>query len=179
MTASAATATAGPTRGPWIASAALAIAIVVAAGLAVATLVTTPVSSTSSAPQAAPAPAAPAPSAAAAPPSAAAPAGTPAVADAAGRALPAAVATGVQGLYTALGAGDLPAVRARYQPSAAFDAAPWAQVEPLLAQPANREQLLAALREPPQRRSGVYRYAAGGALVGVDTQGRMAFLLLP
>jgi hypothetical protein len=181
MTAPAATA--GPARGPWIASAALAVAIVVAAGLAVMTLTTSPVSSSSNAQQAAPAPApapaaAPAPSAAA-PSSAAAPAGTPAVADAAGRALPAAVATGVQGLYTALGAGDLPAVRARYQPSAAFDAAPWAQVEPLLAQPANREQLLAALREPPQRRSGVYRYAAGGALVGVDTQGRMAFLLLP
>jgi hypothetical protein len=179
MTAPAATA--GPARGPWIASAALAVAIVVAAGLAVMTLTTSPVSSSSTAQQAAPAPAAPAPAPSAAAPSsaAAAPAGTPAVADAAGRALPAAVATGVQGLYSALGAGDLPAVRARYQPSAAFDAAPWSQVEPLLAQPANREQLLAALREPPQRRSGIYRYAAGGALVGVDTQGRMAFLLLP
>ena len=82
-------------------------------------------------------------------------------------------------LYTALGAGDLPAVQARYRPSAAFDAAPWAQVAPLLAEPANREALLAALREPPQRRSGIYRFAAGGAVVGVDAQGRMGFLLLP
>jgi hypothetical protein len=55
---------------------------------------------------------------------------------------------------------------------------PWSQVGPLLAQPANREQLLAALRQPPQRRSGLYVYSAGGARVGVDAQGRMAFLLL-
>jgi hypothetical protein len=167
----------GTGRGPWIASAALAVAIVVAAGLAVLTLMSTP-SSTASQPEAvAPAPAAPAAPAspAAVPP----PAGAPATADTAGRALPAAVATGTGELYTALGAGDLPAVQARYRPSAAFDAAPWAQVAPLLAEPANREALLAALREPPQRRSGIYRFAAGGAVVGVDAQGRMGFLLLP
>ncbi|MDD7917561.1 hypothetical protein [Actinomycetospora callitridis] len=167
----------GAGRGPWIASAALAVAIVVAAGLAVLTLVSAP-SSTASQPEAvAPAPAAPAAPAspAAVPP----PAGAPATADTAGRALPAAVATGTGELYTALGAGDLPAVQARYRPSAAFDAAPWSQVAPLLAEPANREALLAALREPPQRRTGIYRFAAGGAVVGVDTQGRMGFLLLP
>jgi hypothetical protein len=167
----------GTGRGPWIASAALAVAIVVAAGLAVLTLVSAP-SSTASQPEAvAPAPAAPAAPAspAAVPP----PAGAPATADTAGRALPAAVATGTRELYTALGTGDLPAVQARYRPSAAVDAAPWAQVAPLLAEPANREALLAALREPPQRRSGIYRFAAGGAVVGVDAQGRMGFLLLP
>lgn len=164
-------------RGPWIASAALGVAILVAAALAVLTLVTAPVSPASSS-EPAPA-AAPPPAAAPAPAPAPAPTGTPAVADTAGRAVPAAVATGVRGLYTALGAGDLPAVQQRYRPSAAADAAPWSQVAPLLAQPANREALLAALREPPQRRSGIYRYEANGARVGVDTQGRMAFVLLP
>ncbi|WP_345422700.1 hypothetical protein, partial [Actinomycetospora chlora] len=113
----------------------------------------------------------------AAPPST--PAGAPAVTDAAGRALPAAVGTGVQGLYAALGAGDLPGVQSRYRPAEEYDAAPWSQVAPLLAVPANREALQAALREPPTRRTGVYRYAAGGAVVGIDTQGRMAFLLVP
>lgn len=170
----------GAGRGPWIASAALAVAIVVAAGLSVLTLVSAP-SSTASQPEAG-ATGAPAPAAPAAPASPAAvppPAGAPATADTAGRALPAAVATGTGELYTALGTGDLPAVEARYRPSAAVDAAPWARVEPLLADPANREALLAALREPPQRRSGIYRYAAGGAVVGVDAQGRMGFLLLP
>ena len=167
----------GAGRGPWIASAALAVAIVVAAGLAVLTLVSAPVvdrvavRGRGARPGGAAAPASPA----AVPP----PAGAPATADTAGRALPAAVATGTGELYTALGAGDLPAVQARYRPSAAFDAAPWARVAPLLAEPANREALLAALREPPQRRSGIYRYAAGGAVVGVDAQGRMGFLLLP
>ena len=176
MTAAAPTAGAGAARGPWIASAALAVAIVVAAALAVVTLVTVP----SSAGQAeSPAPAASAPSAAAAPAPAPAPAGTPAVADTAGRALPPTVATGVQGLYTALGTGDLAGVESRYAPAAALDAAPWSQVGPLLGVPANREALMAALREPPQRRAGIYRYSAGGARVGVDAQGRMAFLLLP
>lgn len=173
MTAPAATA--GSSRGPWIASGALAIAIVVAAGLAVVTLATAPVSPTRSALQAAPAQPAPAPSASSSAPVAA---GTPAITDAAGRALPATVATGVQGLYAALAGGDLPGVQSRYRPAAAFDAAPWSQVAPLLAQPANREQLLAALREPPQRRSDIYLYSANGARVGVDDQGRMAFLLL-
>jgi len=173
VTATAPAPGAGAARGPWIASAALAVAIVVAAALAVVTLVTVPSAATET-PSAAPAP----PSSAAAPAPLPAPAGAPAVADTAGRALPAAVATGVQGLYTALGTGDLAGVRSRYAPSAAFDAAPWSQVEPLLAQPANREELLAALREPPQRRAGVYRYTAGGTRVGVDDQGRMAFLLL-
>ncbi|MEJ2887829.1 hypothetical protein [Actinomycetospora aeridis] len=176
---SAPAASAGAGRGPWIASAALGVAIVVAAALSVLTLVTAPTAPTSST-ETAPAPVAAAPpSAAPAPAPAPVPAGTPAAADTAGRALPAAVATGVQGLYTALGAGDLPAVEQRYRPSAAFDAAPWSEVAPLLAQPANREQLLAALREPPQRRSGIYRYSAGGTRVGVDAQGRMAFVLLP
>jgi len=192
MTAPAATA--APSRGPWIASVALALAIVVAAGLAVLTLVGSPLlpvslagdqqASGPAAPdqavpdQAAPVAAQPAPSVAA-PPSTPAVAGTPAVADAAGRPLPAPVATGVQGLYAALGAGDLPGVQSRYRPAAAFDAAPWSQVAPLLATPANREALLAALRVPPQRRSDIYRYAAGGAVVGIDAQGRMAFLLIP
>jgi hypothetical protein len=178
MAMSASAPAAGAGRGPWIASAALGVAIVVAAALAVLTLVTAPATPTSAS-EPAPAPAAAPPSAAPAPAPAPVPAGAPATADTAGRALPAAVATGVQGLYTALGAGDLPAVEQRYRPSAAFDAAPWSQVSPLLAQPANREQLLAALREPPQRRSGIYRYSAGGARVGVDAQGRMAFVLLP
>ncbi len=166
----------GAGRGPWIASAALAVAIVVAAGLAVLTLVSAPSSTASQSEAVAPAPAAAAPASPAAVPP---PAGAPATADTAGRALPAAVATGTGELYTALGAGDLPAVQARYRPSVAFDAAPWARVAPLLAEPANREALLAALREPPQRRSGIYRYTAGGAVVGVDAQGRMGFLLLP
>ena len=166
----------GAGRGPWIASAALAVAIVVAAGLAVLTLVSAPSSTASQSEAVAPAPAAAAPASPAAVPP---PAGAPATADTVGRALPAAVATGTGELYTALGAGDLPAVQARYRPSAAFDAAPWARVAPLLAEPANREALLAALREPPQRRSGIYRYTAGGAVVGVDAQGRMGFLLLP
>ncbi|MEJ2862511.1 hypothetical protein [Actinomycetospora flava] len=178
MAVTAPAASAGAGRGPWIASAALGVAILVAAALAVLTLVTAPVSPASST-EAAPAPAQPAPAPSAAPAPAPAPAGTPAVADTAGRNLPAAVATGVQGLYTALGTGDLPAVQQRYQPSAAVDAAPWSQVAPLLAQPANREALLAALREPPQRRTGVYRYAAGGAVAGVDTQGRLAYVSLP
>lgn len=168
-------ATAG--RGPWIASAALGVAIVAAAALAVLTLVTVPASSTGSSRAAPAAPPSPAPSAEPAP--APAPAGTPAVTDTAGRALPAAVASGVQGLYAALGAGDVADLQSRYQPSATFDAAPWSEVEPLLTDPANREQLLAALREPPQRRSDIYRYAAGGARVGVDEQGRMAFMLVP
>jgi hypothetical protein len=175
VTAAAPTAGAGAARGPWIASAVLAVAIVVAAALAVVTLVTVP----SSAGQAEPVAAAPAPSAVAAPAPVPAPAGTPAVTDTAGRALPAAVATGVQGLYTALGTGDLAGVESRYAPAAALDAAPWSQVAPLLGVPANREALLAALREPPQRRTGLYRYSAGGARVGVDAQGRMAFLVLP
>ena len=42
-----------------------------------------------------------------------------------------------------------------------------------------KHAILTALREPPQRRSGIYRFAAGGAVVGVDAQGRMGFLLLP
>jgi hypothetical protein len=194
-----AAASAGPSRGPWIASVVLALAIVAAAGLAVLTLMgvrVAPLSSLASvispaaaepAPAAAPAaPAEPAPAqpvpaqpapAVAAPPST--PAGAPAVTDATGRALPAAVGTGVQGLYTALGAGDLPGVQSRYRPAEEFDAAPWSQVAPLLAVPANREALQAALREPPTRRTGIYRYAAGGAVVGIDTQGRMAFLLVP
>lgn len=177
MTASAASP--GPARGPWIASAALAVAIVVAAALAVVTLVTAPVSPASSTGAAAPAPAPAAPAPSPAPPAAApAPAGGPAVTDAAGRALPPAVATGVQGLYTALGTGDMAGIQSRYQPSAAVDAAPWSRVAPLLAQPANREQMLAALRQPPQRLPGIYRYAGGGARVGVDAQGRMAYLSL-
>ncbi|MDD7937635.1 hypothetical protein PHK61_04270 [Actinomycetospora lutea] len=174
---SAPAASAGAGRGPWIASAALGVAILVAAALAVLTLVTAPVAPAGSTQAAAPAQ--PVRSAAPAPAPAPVPAGEPAVTDTAGRALPAAVATGVRELYTALGAGDLPAVERRYRPSAAVDAAPWSQVSPLLAQPPNREALLAALREPPQRGSGVYRYAAGGARVGVDTQGRVAFVLLP
>ncbi|GAA4864038.1 hypothetical protein [Actinomycetospora straminea] len=177
MAVSAPAASAGAARGPWIASAALAVAIVVAAALAVLTLVTAPSSAGTSSAAASAVPA-PAPSAAA-PATPPAPAGTPAVTDTAGRALPAAVATGVQGLYTALGTGDVAGVESRYRPSAAFDAAPWSRVAPLLAQPDNREELLAALREPPQRRTGVYRYAAGGAVVGVDAQGSMAFLRLP
>jgi hypothetical protein len=174
VTASAPTAGADATRGPWIASAALAVAIVVAAGLAVLTLLTAPSSPGGGAPTAAPT----APTAAA-PPSPAPPPGAPATADAAGRALPAAVATGVQGLYAALGTGDLAGVESRYAPARAFDAAPWSEVAPLLDDPANRDALLAALREPPERRSGIFRYSAGGARVGVDDQGRMAFLLLP
>ncbi|GAA4903766.1 hypothetical protein EV188_10463 [Actinomycetospora succinea] len=179
---SAPAASVGAGRGPWIASAALGVAILVAAALAVLTLVTTPISPAGTTEAAPPAQPAPAPSAAAAPAPTPAPvpAGTPAVTDTAGRALPAAVATGVQGLYTAIGTGDLPAVQQRYQPSTAVNAAPWSQVAPLLSQPANRDALLAALREPPQRRAGLYRYtAAGGALVGVDAQGRMAFIRLP
>ncbi|WP_433783262.1 hypothetical protein ACQPX6_24885 [Actinomycetospora sp. CA-101289] len=175
MTAAAPAAGAGAARGPWIASAALAVAIVVAAALAVFTLVTVPTSG-SRTETAAPAPA---PSAAAAPAPAPAVVGTPAVADTAGRALPAAAVTGVQGLYTALGTGDLAGVESRYAPAAALDAAPWSQVGPLLGVPANREALMAALREPPQRRAGTFRYSAAGARVGVDAQGRMAFLVLP
>lgn len=177
MTAAAPAAGPGAARGPWIASAALAVAIVVAAALAVVTLVGVPSSTTRTEPAAA----APAPSAAPAPAPAPAPlpAGAPAVADTAGRALPAAAVTGVQGLYTALGTGDLAGVESRYAPAAALDAAPWTQVGPLLAVPANREALMAALREPPQRRAGTFRYSAGGARVGVDAQGRMAFLVLP
>lgn len=178
MAVSAPAASAGAGRGPWIASAALGVAILVAAALAVLTLVTAPVSPASSE-AAAPVQPAPAPAAAPAPAPAPAPAGAPAVADAAGRNLPAAVATGVRGLYTAVGTGDLPAIQQRYQPSAAVDAAPWSRVEPLLAQPANRDALLAALREPPQRRTGIYRYAAGGAVAGVDAQGRLAYVSLP
>jgi len=190
---SAPAATVGAARGPWIASVALAVAIVVAAGLAVLTLVTAPSSSATATasgsatqPDAATAPAsgAPAPgSVAAAPASPAAvppPAGAPATADSAGRALPAAVGTGVQALYTALGTGDLAGVEARYSPSTTVDAAAWSEVGPLLAQPANRDALLAALREPPQRQAALYRFsAAGGARVGVDAQGRMAFVRLP
>lgn len=174
MSASAASVGAG--RGPWIASAALGVAILAAAALAVLTLVTAPVSPTSAE---ADAPAQPAPSAAPAPAPAPAPTGEPAVTDTAGRELPTAVATGVRELYTALGTGDLPAVEQRYRPSAAVDAAPWSEVSPLLAQPANRDALLAALREPPQRRAGTYRYAAGGARAGIDGQGRMTFVVLP
>jgi hypothetical protein len=174
VTAAAPTAGACAARGPWIASAALAVAIVVAAALAVVTLVTVPSSATEAEPAAAPAP-----SEVAAPAPAPAPAGTPAVADTAGRALPADVVTGVQGLYTALGTGDLAGIESRYAPSAALDAAPWSRVAPLMEVPANREALLAALREPPQQRAGIYRYSAGGARVGVDAQGDMAFLLLP
>ncbi|PVZ04288.1 hypothetical protein [Actinomycetospora cinnamomea] len=177
MTASASTSAptsgAGSARGPWIASAALAVAIVVAAGLAVVTLVTSSSAPAAEAPSVAPAPPADAP------PSPTTPPGAPATADSAGRALPAAVATGVQGLYTALGTGDLAGVQSRYEPSTAVDAAPWSEVEPLMENPANREALLAALREPPERRAGGYRYSAGGARVGVDGQGRMTFLLLP
>lgn len=169
----------GAGRGPWIASAALAVAIVVAAGLAVLTLVSAPSSPATASQTEAAAPAPPSAAAPASPSAVPPPAGAPATADTAGRALPAAVGTGTQALYAALGAGDLPAVQARYRPSAAFDAAPWSQVAPLLAEPANRQALLAALREPPQRRTGIYRYAAGGAVVGVDTQGRMGFLLVP
>ncbi|MHC1563674.1 hypothetical protein ACR9E3_32380 [Actinomycetospora sp. C-140] len=192
MTASTATADtadtatgAAPSRGPWIASVALAVAIVVAAGLAVVTLVREPAgsvaapSTTQDEPVAAPLPQAPPLQGTGNPAPPQVPAGQPAVTDTTGRALPAAVATGVGGLYTALGTGDLPGVQSRYRPAAAFDAAPWSQVAPLLTTAPNREQLLAALREPPQRRSGIYRYAANGAVVGVDAQGRMAFMLLP
>ncbi len=161
-------------RWPWIASIALAVAILAITAFAVRTLVAPAASSTpvATAPAATPS-AVPAP---AAPP---APAGAPSLTDTGRRALPAAVATGVQGLYTALGTGDLAGVEARYAPSTTYDAAPWRQVAPLLADPAAREKLLAALRTDPQRRSGLYRYAAGGAVVGVDAQGRMAFLALP
>lgn len=158
-------------RRPWIASIALAVAIVAIAAFAVRTLAVAPTSTAAPAPPAAAAtPAAPAP---------APPAGAPSTTDSTGRTLPARVATGVQGLYAALGTGDLAAVESRYSPSAALDAAPWAQVAPLLAEPQAREQLLAALRENPERRSGLYRYSADGARLGVDDQGRMAFLVLP
>jgi hypothetical protein len=161
-------------RWSWIASIALAVAILAIGAFAVRTLVVDPASS-------APAAAAPeaAPSAAPAPAALPAPAGAPSVTDTTGRAVPAAVATGAQGLYTALGTGDLAGVESRYAPSAAFDAAPWRTVAPLLADPAARDQLLAALRANPQRRTGVYRYTAGGATVGMDPQGTMAFLRLP
>lgn len=161
-------------RWPWIASIALAVAILAVGAFAVRTLVVDPASSAPAAasPEAAP-PAAPAP---AAPP---APAGAPSVTDTTGRPVPPAVATGVQGLYTALGTGDLAGVESRYTPSPAFDAAPWPTVAALLADPAARDQLLAALRADPQRRAGVYRYTAGGATVGMDPQGTMAFIRLP
>lgn len=160
-------------RWTWIASIALAVAILAIGAFAVRTVVVDTASSAPAAPPEAAPSAAPAP---AAPP---APAGAPSVTDTTGRAVPPAVATGAQGLYTALGTGDLAAVESLYAPSAAFDAAPWRVVAPLLADPAARDQLLAALRADPQRRTGVFRYSAGGAVVGMDPQGKMAFLRLP
>jgi hypothetical protein len=69
-------------------------------------------------------------------------------------------------------------VQSCYRPAAAFDAAPSSQLAPLLATPAKpggAPRRAARTTATPFGRLPL----RGGAVVGVDAPGRMAFLLVP
>lgn len=107
--------------------------------------------------------------------SAASGAGGPALTDTTGAAVPAAVADGVRRIDAALRSGTTASLRDLYEP--APGAAGWARTASRLDDPAHRNRLIAALRNPPVPRPEVaYLYADGDHGLGITDEGALAFV---
>lgn len=90
----------------------------------------------------------------------------PTVTDNRGRALPSAVATVVQRIYTALDSGDLEPIRRAYSAVGSDD---WYTSSPQLKKTSVQTALLKALSTAPKSQEGEYRYSAGGYQITVGT----------